>query len=268
MATLYDNYNDNWASTYSLEILAQTFTASATYTVTSIKVKISDGYGLSIPVQLQAVDGEGHPSGTYLCSGILTPSGNDLDWYEVTMSAGGDLTIGTKYAVVLDNTGNPSIAWAYMDGDPFAGGNAEGFIDGAWSALTDFDFNFEVWGVPTAPPVYRTANYVETVQDKRGKPIFMAECKAFTYAGELLETQYSNNGIATFTQIPVDVPVYIESRWGRRGYQRTDNIFCSSAADILTMVTQSHAQNTDAYTKGVQVTTVPAGPPAGRWYVG
>jgi len=125
----------------------------------------------------------------------------------------------------------------------------------------------DVLSFTTTAVTPRTSSYTEVVLSPRGKPIFLAECKAWTYNGGLIETQYSDNGIATFSQIPTDTPVYIESKWGRHGYQRTDNIFCSSSADIVTLVTQSHIQNTDDYVKGVP-TAQPGTPSTGMVYCG
>jgi hypothetical protein len=110
--------------------------------------------------------------------------------------------------------------------------------------------------------------YTVRQNDERGKPIFLAECKAFNaVTGELVETQYTDNGIARFVALPDDAPVNIEVRWDKQ-FRLYQNVYEAEGNEINDMVSNAHIQNTDDYTNGVQVTTEPATPPEGRWYVG
>jgi hypothetical protein len=111
-------------------------------------------------------------------------------------------------------------------------------------------------------------SYTVRQNDERGKPIFLAECRALNMTtGALIDTKYTDNGIAVFDNLPFDAPVNIEVRWDKQ-FRLYENVYEASGGAIKTLVEESHVQNTDDYTKGVQVTTEPASPAVGRWYVG
>lgn len=112
----------------------------------------------------------------------------------------------------------------------------------------------------------RTSKLTVIVQDKRSRPIFLAECIAWTYGGGLIERQWSDNGYATFNCIPNNIPVYVTAQWGSN-YIRWDNVYCSGGDSILQMVNQSHTRNTDSTVKGVP-TSQPSSPATGMVYIG
>lgn len=108
-------------------------------------------------------------------------------------------------------------------------------------------------------------------EDRRGRPIFLAECKAIVRAtGEVVETGWTNNGIYRFTQLPTDQVIDVEVRWGfgpGAQFRKYYNVYEAAGDDIVALVTNSHTQNTDATVNGVEVTTEPASPSVGNSYV-
>ena len=159
MATLYDYYNtddDSYSSVGDLGWWAQTFTTTAAYRISSVKLRVfrSGSPGILV-VGIRATDGSGHPTGLDLCSGSTdsdTLTTDDAgEWREITLS-GLDLATGTKYAIVVRapdgfSPGN-TLRWRCNDGGTYAGGQMEYSDDSGviWAGNATFDFMFETWG--------------------------------------------------------------------------------------------------------------------------
>jgi len=110
-------------------------------------------------------------------------------------------------------------------------------------------------------------SYTVRQNDERGKPIFLAECKAYNMTtGALIDTKYTDNGIAVFDNLPFDARVNIEVRWDKQ-YRLYENVYEASGGQVLTLVNQSHVQNTDDYVEGTR-TSEPFTPAVGEVYVG
>lgn len=155
LAQYYNTNDDNFIKQYDVEEVAQTFTASENYTVTSIKVKIfRAGSPGTVSIGIYATDESGHPS-THLSS--VGFNGNTLttdtagEWKEVTLGGGGQAIIsGTKYAIRISggDSGSVYVGWRVDSaGATFTDGNREHSTDNGdnWTAYTDEDLMFEVW---------------------------------------------------------------------------------------------------------------------------
>lgn len=120
----------------------------------------------------------------------------------------------------------------------------------------------------TTSSISSPRGYTLIQQDYRGRPIFLAECKAIDsiYTGVVYETQYTNNGIATFVNLPNDRPVDIEVRWGKQ-YRKYYNVYEATGDELVGVLASSHEQNTDAIVNGVRI-TLPASPALGEIYLG
>ena len=85
---------------------AQTFTPQEDHTITSVKLKISRKNSPGIlTVGIRSTDGDGHPTGSDLCSGTIDAntitSDSSSDWYEIGLSGSScGLPAGTKYAIL------------------------------------------------------------------------------------------------------------------------------------------------------------------------
>jgi len=170
MATLYDYYNTG-GNNHSIFVqnrqVAQTFTASENYTISSLKLKIyRDALWTPVPtidlkVEIQGTDENGHPDGNVLASATIAYANipvTTADWEEIAISC--DLTNGEKYAIVLYHTPDNDISvnyhcyWRVDSTSPiYTGGNYEySNNDGGTWASTGSDFMFEVWGQLTFRP--------------------------------------------------------------------------------------------------------------------
>ena len=128
-----------------VKLLAQTFTPSASHTITKVKLKLSlEGTSATVLVGIYATSG-GHPTGGALASGITIAGATA--WYEISLGAGADLSANTQYAIVI-RTG--VITWYHWSQAPdgYAGGNKEISTNGgtSWTSYTGSDFMFEEWG--------------------------------------------------------------------------------------------------------------------------
>jgi len=160
MSTLYEYYNtgdDADVSFYGAFWRAQTFTPATAHKITSVKLKLyRTGLPGTITVSIRATNGSGHPTGNDLCSG--TTNGDTLtdvtsgEWREITLGAGYDLSVNTKYAIVVRAlSGNSSnyACWRVDGSSPtYAGGCLEYSSDSgiSWTSYTAYDFMFEDWG--------------------------------------------------------------------------------------------------------------------------
>jgi len=140
---------------------AQTFTASISYNISSVKLKLyRTGNPNTITVSIRAVDGSGHPTGADLTSG--TTDGNTLtggtsgEWREITFGSSYGLTSGTKYAIVIRCAPDPAhtAGWRRNSAGAYTGGNYESSTDtgSSWTTSSGIDFVFETYGVGGGAP--------------------------------------------------------------------------------------------------------------------
>ena len=143
-------YGDNW--------VAQTFNTTSSHTITQVKLKL---YRTGTPgifyVALREADINGHPTNVNLTYGSL--DGDTLTTnttgalYAINMTYEISLEDDTKYALVLWTGGNVdnAINWRYNSAGSYSSGNYEYSTNGgtSWTADTDKDLMFEVWGNPT-----------------------------------------------------------------------------------------------------------------------
>jgi len=165
---LYESYNtgdDSNNNMYGSNWYAQTFTPSVAHKIASVKLKLyRSGSPGTVTVSIRATDGNGHPTGSDLCSSTingdtLTTSSSGA-WYEITLGSGYDLSAGTKYAIVVRSpNGNWSnrLYWRRDRSSPtYAGGCRESSTNNGstWSSSTTRDMMFEEWGnrAPVATP--------------------------------------------------------------------------------------------------------------------
>lgn len=162
MATKFEYYNTGEDFSFEVQTTvwdAQTFTPSASHTITSVKLLVGRlGASLgTVIVSIRAVDGSGHPTGGDLCSG--TTDGDTIvadpatEWREITFSTGHALAAGTVYSIVVrapDATlGSILYWWADSSSPSYAGGNLEDSVDSGvnWDTYTAYDLMFEDWGI-------------------------------------------------------------------------------------------------------------------------
>ncbi len=179
MATLYESFTTNnffvggiWGDRWK----CQTFTAIASYTVTSAKLKLYRTAGLddTVTVSIRAttvnLGGDTVPTTTDLCSGTLATTSlttdTNGDWYAFDFGAGTALTSGTVYAIVIRIAGGgvaDSVGWrmdtdeGYTDGQFFRN-HVAGHVSNNWD-LEAYDGvfkNYALVPVGSATPVDRT----------------------------------------------------------------------------------------------------------------
>lgn len=162
MATLYEYYNtgdDSFDVCYLANWRAQTFTPLTAHKITNVKLLLYRiGSPGTVTVGIRATDGNGQPTGADLCSG--TTNGNTLttstagEWREITLGAGTDLSVNTKYAIVVRVLGGDFDNKLAMRRDitsaAYTGGNLEWSNDSgsSWNTRATYDFMFEDWGEP------------------------------------------------------------------------------------------------------------------------
>jgi len=167
MASLHDYYNsgdDGYWADYGSGWLAQTFTATAEYTVTSVKLKLfRTGSPGTITASIRATDEGGLPTGSDLQSATGTTDGNTLtdtgsgEWREFTLSASVPLNVSTQYAIIIRISGGDTsnkFWWKYDDSSPtYTTGNIAYSANSgsSWTESLTRDFMFEVWGIGTIP---------------------------------------------------------------------------------------------------------------------
>lgn len=168
MATLYDNYNtgdDANTSTQTTAVwLAQTFTTTVGYTITSAKIKIhSTGVNYDLIVELYAVDENSRPTGSALASGTIAkeniPTSAALT--ECTFSSSINLAFTTEYAIVIRFASAPG-AFLHWRSDSDPGGYSTGTYHlsvnsgSSWTEPDDRDLLFECYGdlIPISDKMY------------------------------------------------------------------------------------------------------------------
>jgi len=163
MSTKYDYFDGTAAADYSAAInattdwAAQTFTGSATYSITSAKWYLGKTSGADIGTvtcSVKATDGNGHPTGNDLASGEVNsdniPAVGSQDWVEFTFTSPTDIISGTKYALVIrvSNAAASRVLYpSYEQVDGCANGNYEFSVNsgGDWTAQSGYDFFFQTY---------------------------------------------------------------------------------------------------------------------------
>ena len=162
MAVLKDNYQGSPPPSADVvcdaiaDWAGQTFTASSTYTVTTLKLflkKDSGGNCGTITASIKAVNvGTGKPEGGDLASGTYAGASlsTNYGWITFDLGAGVELTEGTDYAVVVraDAAGvSPNRLLVAIDSAPVYEG--ERFFStnsgGAWNGPFTSDLFFEAY---------------------------------------------------------------------------------------------------------------------------
>lgn len=160
MADLFEYYNigdDGSRNAFDNDWLAQTFTPAIAHKITSVKLLLQkDGNPRTLTVSIKATS-DGMPTGDDLCVG--TTSGTTLPswpsaavWREITLGAGANLNVDTKYAIVvraLDGDIANYAMWrldssspTYTRGHSYTSTNS----GSSWLQKTGEDFMFEDWG--------------------------------------------------------------------------------------------------------------------------
>lgn len=217
--TKWENYttgDDSSAQAFGSNRFAQTFTPTSTHTVRFVKLKLfrqgTPGY---LWVSIKPVNDEGHPYGEdwttgYLDGGTLTTD-TDGAWYTLDFSQEINLAGNATYAIVVRLLGGNEtnfVGWRYDATGTYAGGNYEASTNGGetWTAQSDSDFMFEVWGVQTLKiySVKAFASFVESgdwliviLYKNTVPPAYPAENPA-TYFSVVL-----GNGTSNFAKVPL-----------------------------------------------------------------
>ncbi len=160
MTTKYEYYSTGDDATYTIEQTIpykhrafQTYTPALTHTITSVKVKLYAGAGLTGNIYAKFYE----TSGGYATTLLGTSSALDAttvttnaagDWYTLTVSGIG-ASIVKQYALEITQPMNDGthLYWFYDSTSPaYSDGKAWGYID-TWADLGG-DFMFEIWGDP------------------------------------------------------------------------------------------------------------------------
>jgi len=167
MAVLHEYYNsgdDDILAIYGDIWGSQSFTASYSYEITSVKLEmwrvLSPG---TVTVSIKARDGNGKPTGADLAVGTIdgdtfqTSAGAAI-FEEITFTSGYVLTSGTQYTIVaraLNGDSSNKVNWTLDKSSPtYTGGTGKWLTtDGgsSWYEGTDRDYMFENWGNPSFP---------------------------------------------------------------------------------------------------------------------
>ena len=153
----YYNINDNSGNNaYGVSRFAgQTFTASSSYDITSVKLKLHrSGLPGTLTVEIQTTSG-GLPTNTAVASGTTDgdtlPTATSGEWREITFAAPYSLVSSVKYAIVLkalSGTIVKSVYWRHHSTSPaYSGGAYVITTNGgsSWSEDTGIDRMFETY---------------------------------------------------------------------------------------------------------------------------
>lgn len=195
---VYESYTTGKDSYFGINLsadkAAQTFTIGNTGTnenfyITKVRLFCEQSGGNSTAhVSIQAVDGSNKPDGTDIITFkdvILTntsPYWVDFDINTAKKDTFTKLSAGTMYAIVVSHTGYDIRLWKDGSAATYTGGNSLTSADSGanWTADTDDDFLFEVWGT--------TKNYTTLSPEKfRSDPIASTISKTTT-AGDDYES--------------------------------------------------------------------------------
>jgi len=167
MATLYDHHNIGDTAQASASPppasntqFAQTFTASASYTISYVKLKVYEtaGAGNDVVIELQGTDAEGKPDGSTLATGTITDLPDTATWTRCDFDVPYDLIKNIVYAIVfIPQTGANQVYWRVDINEAYADGSYVVSNDGGgtWSFVGDppqNDFMFECYGDLTFSP--------------------------------------------------------------------------------------------------------------------
>jgi len=156
--------------TNSTKRLAQSFTASKDYTISSVELLLKRGFTPgTVTVSIKATDeGTGQPTGEDLCSGTL--NGDDFftfpTWQLFEFETPYALTSGEKYAIVLQAAAQ-RIEWRIHFGGTYSGGYATTSTNSGddWTDYTVYDFMFVT---------YETSTYVDA--DNKIANLTLSDC--------------------------------------------------------------------------------------------
>jgi hypothetical protein len=164
--TLYDSHNtgdDAFTPIYNTYWRAMSFTASSSYKLTSLVLKLFKTSTVTashaIDVELYATDVNGKPTGSALCSGTYDTddlaTGSPYTEAEISMGAGYQITEGIMYAIVVSaptiTTFPQRTYWRYDTdiSDAYPGGHMmwSNNSGSSWNDSADnWDCWFEAWG--------------------------------------------------------------------------------------------------------------------------
>jgi len=163
MSTEFDYYktgDDGSAGIAGANWAAQTFTASASYTIKSVKLllyRLVVGGPGTVTVTINTTSG-GKPTGSILCSG--TTDGNTLttsssgEWREITFGAGSALTSTTVYSIVVSApAASYNLRWRDDSSSPTYTGGSNCYSSNSgstWTADTGTDMMFDTYGDASA----------------------------------------------------------------------------------------------------------------------
>lgn len=162
--TMYENYynTDDWGGLFytgSLFYYGQTFTPSISHNITSVDVRMyrMGAPGGNIVANIYATSG-GLPNGASLASGSIAgstvPVFPTYGWMSITLTTPTTLTAGTKYAIVLTNTGGSGgidDLYVWCGGGcgtgTYSGGDYCYNDGGVWGNYANYDLGFREYGV-------------------------------------------------------------------------------------------------------------------------
>lgn len=165
-STYYDYYqlhDDSQAAVRGTSWTCQTFTASETYDINGVSLKLfRTGSPGTVTASIRATSG-GEPTGNDLASGTI--DGNDITtytgglWYDISFSSSTSLTADTAYAVVfraISGDASNSLYWRHDSSNPTYSGGSYGSSSNSgstWTMYTTADFMFRT------TPDYDDPNY-------------------------------------------------------------------------------------------------------------
>lgn len=149
-----DEHTHNTGSTSfsGADWVAMNFTASESYTITSVKLNLfKTGTPGTLTVSIRNTTAD-VPSGGDLASGTF--NANDLlaspgQYEEITLGAGYSLVSGTKYAIVCRCVA-ASVYWGRGLTYPGGGRCTSANAGVNWGAESVVKMNFETWGTPSS----------------------------------------------------------------------------------------------------------------------
>lgn len=181
MSQKFENYvtgDDTKLDSYGNRWVAQSFTTTVAYTITSAKLLLyrTGTCAHTITVYVTATDGDGKPTGAALCSGTTDgstlPTASPYEWREVSFGAGAKLNAATVYALIFKcPAGTPApndfASWRDDSSSPaYTGGQAGLTLDGGgtWTMYSGHDLLFENWGNLPGGPIKFIANAPKLAQ--------------------------------------------------------------------------------------------------------
>ena len=158
-STRYSNYTtgeDGSVELYAANWSAQTFNTTDSFELNKIRLRLGiEGAPGFLTVAIRAVNATNFPNGIDLASSTVADSSlsTSVAWHEVTIDTV-TLAANTTYAIIMYSTGTNATANFHVGNDgssaAYTGGSEWVSADGGstWTADTDDDFLFELWGTP------------------------------------------------------------------------------------------------------------------------